>query len=83
MYYYVNVDSTSPMDGWVTCMPIGKKENLEEKPTPVKYFDTRSDAKEYLDVVRSMRLSEWEKNRYFYEAHGYRKPQWKIYEEKI
>lgn len=85
MYYYVNSDSTNPMDGWVTAIPIYKKEidDLKERPTPVKYFDTKSEAKEYLDVVRSMRLNDWEKNQHIYMVNGYRKPQWKIYEESI
>jgi hypothetical protein len=80
---YVNIDSVSPEDGWVTTVPIGKKElsELQEKPTPIKYFSSKSEAQEYLDVIRNHRNSDWERNRYIYMINGYKKPMWKIYHE--
>jgi len=81
-YSYINSDTTNPEDGWVTTIPIDKKEfnKLEEKPTPIKFFSTKSEAKEYLDVIKHYRNEDWEKNWLFYKLNGYKKPQWKIYE---
>lgn len=82
MYSYVNQESKTPEDGWVTTIPIDKKKlnKLEEKPTPIKFFSTKSEAKEYLDTIKKYRNNDWEKNLYFYKVNGYKKPQWKIYE---
>ena len=81
-YTYVNANSTNPLDGWTTSVPICQKEfsKLKEKPTAIKFFPTKSEAKEYLDVVKKFWNNDWDKNRYFYTKNGYKKPQWKIYE---
>ena len=80
-YSYVNADSTSPLDGWITTVPLCEKElkNLECDPTPIKHFSTKSEAKEYLDIIKNYRMNDWEKNRHIYMVNGYKKPQWKIY----
>jgi hypothetical protein len=51
------------------------------KPTPIKYFSTKSEAKEYLDIVKKFWNNDWDKNQHIYMVNGYKKPQWKIYEE--
>ena len=81
-YSYINSDTTNPKDGWVTTVPIDKKEfnNLKEPPTAIKFFSTKSEAKEYLDVIRHYRNNDWDKNQHLYMVSGYKKPQWKIYE---
>ena len=63
-------------------MPTDNKEfnRLKEKPTPMKFFSTKSEAKEYLDVIKHHRNNDWDKNQYLYMASGYKKPQWKVYE---
>jgi hypothetical protein len=68
MYTYVNEDSTSPLDGWTTSVPMCKKEfsKLIEKPTPIKYFSTKSEAKEYLDIVKQNKNNDWHKTRPIY-----------------
>jgi hypothetical protein len=83
-YSYINIDSTDPANGWVTNVPMSEKElaKFEEKPTPIKYFSSKSEAKEYLDIIRKYRNDDWEKNQIYYKIKGYKKPQWKIYEEK-
>ena len=82
-YTYINKDSTSPLEGWTTSVPMCKKEFLKlvEKPTPIKYFSTKSEAKEYLDIVKKFWNNDWDKNQHIYMVNGYKKPQWKIYEE--
>ena len=82
-YSYINTCTKSPSDGWVSCVPLCTKKlhELDSPPTPIKYFATKSEAKEYLDVIRAYRLEEWNKNRHLYIINGYSKPQWKIYEE--
>lgn len=79
MYSYINRDTKNPEDGWVTTVPIHGK--LKEKPTPIKYFYSKSEAQEYLDVIRNYRNNDWEKNQHFYKIKGYKKPVWKIYTE--
>lgn len=79
MYYYINEDTKTPQDGWVTAVPIHGK--LKGKPTPVKYFSTKAEAKEYLDIIRKHRINDWDKNEAYYKINGYKKPQWKIYAE--
>ena len=75
---YVNEDTTSVQDAWTTTVPIDKRE-FEESPTSPKQFSKKVDAKEYLDALKSSRLNEWNKNGWYYRAHGRQKPQWKIY----
>ena len=54
-YTYVNEDSTSPLDGWTTTVPICQKEfsNLKNKPTPIKYFSTKSEAKDRISKQKA------------------------------
>lgn len=75
---YINDDSTSPEDGWTTTIPLNPTE-LKQTPTPPKIFSTKTEAKEYLDAVKSGWLSDWEKNSWYYKNNGRKKPQWKIY----
>lgn len=79
---YVNEETTTPEDGWTTTVPtiLREVEKLVEEPTPPKIFETRKEAKPYLDAVRQGWLEDWEKNRWFYKSRGFRKPQWKICE---
>jgi len=79
MYYYVNEDSKTPQDGWVTSMPFNEK--VKGKPTPIKFFSTKPEAKEYLDVIKKHRNNDWDKNWLYYKLNGYKKPAWKIYTE--
>jgi hypothetical protein len=81
-YTYVNTESTSPLNGWTTSVPTCQKEfsKLKETPTAIKLFPTKSEAKEYLDVVKKFWNNDWDKNEYIYRRYGYKKPQWKIYE---
>lgn len=79
MYSYVNSNTKSPQDGWVTTVPINGK--LKQKPTPIKYFFTKKEAEEYLDAIRSQRINDWNKHQHIYKIQGYRKPVWKIYTE--
>jgi hypothetical protein len=79
MVSYINSDTKNPQEGWVTNIPIHGK--LKQKPTPIKYFSTKSEAKEYLDSIRKQRINDWEKNEVFYKLNGYKKPVWKIYTE--
>ena len=82
-YSYINIDSVSPEDGWVTTVPIDKKEltELRNNPTPIKYFSSKSEAQEYLDVIKNYRNNDWEKNKHIYMINGYKKPMWRIYRE--
>ena len=82
MCSYINSDTTEPKDGWVTNIPINNKEfnKIKEPPTPIKFFSTKSEAKEYLDIIRHYRNTDWDKNQHLYMVSGYKKPQWKIYE---
>jgi hypothetical protein len=75
---YVNEDTTSVVDAWTTSIPLDVKE-FEEPPTAPKQFTKRTEAKEYLDALKSARLQEWNKNGWYYKANGLQKPQWKIY----
>lgn len=79
MYYYINNNSKTPQDGWVTGIPLNGK--FKGKPTPIKYFSTKAEAKEYLDIIRKYRINDWDKNEAYYKINGYKKPQWKIYTE--
>lgn len=73
---YINEDSTSAQDGWTTTVELNY---TGDNATPIKIFQTKAEAKEYLDAVRSGHLSDWDKNSWYYKTQGYRKPQWKIY----
>jgi len=75
---YVNEDTTSVVDAWTTSIPLGVKE-FKEPPTAPKQFTKRTEAKEYLDALKSARLQEWNENGWYYKANGRQKPQWKIY----
>ena len=71
-----------PKDGWVSTVPTDNKEfnKLKEKPTPMKFFSTKSEAKEYLDIIKHHRNNDWDRNQHLYMVSGYKKPQWKAYE---
>ena len=81
-YSYINSDTKDPKDGWVSTVPTDNKEfnRLKEKPTPMKFFSTKSEAKEYLDVIKHHRNNDWDQNQHLYMVSGYKKPQWKVYE---
>ena len=81
-YSYINSDTKDPEDGWVTTVPINKKDflKLKETPTPIKLFSTKGEAKEYLDIIKHHRNNDWDKNEHIYRVNGYKKPQWKIYQ---
>lgn len=77
--YYVNADSTSPEDSWTSMLSLNAQ-NLQELPIPPKLFENKKEAKEYLDAAKSGSLYDWNKNSWYYKAHGSKKPSWKIYE---
>jgi hypothetical protein len=81
---YVSDDTASIVDCWTTSIPLNVKEleKYQEPATPPKQFTKRTEAKEYLDALKSARLQEWNKNGWYYKANGRQKPQWKIYPVK-
>jgi hypothetical protein len=67
-------------DTWTTMMPYNYKG--DDHKEPVK-FETKVAAQRILDALKAARLSEWEKNRYYYVQYGRKKPQWKIYKVEV
>lgn len=83
MVSYINEDTKNPQEGWVTTVPIHRKfsKTIKEKPTPIKYFSSKSEAQEYLDSIKKHRINDWFKHEHYYKSNGYKKPMWKIYTE--
>jgi hypothetical protein len=78
--HYVSEDTTSVDDAWTTALPIDPEEAVKFKDAPkAKQFEKKTEAKLFLDTLKSARLQSWQKEGWYYKANGYQKPAWKIY----
>lgn len=78
--HYVTETTTSIADAWTTALPLDSEEIQKfSTATPPKKFETKSEAKPYLDALKATRLENWAKDGYLDKARGCCRPAWKIY----
>jgi hypothetical protein len=73
---YVSAVGQLPHDTWTTLVPYG---HTGEPPKPPIRFETKLSAQRVLAPLKAARLMNWEKDSWYYRAHGRKKPSWKIY----
>jgi hypothetical protein len=78
--HYVSETTTSIADSWTTASPLDT-ENIQRfgASTPPKKFESKLEAKPYLDALKAARLKTWTKDGYLDQARGRCRPAWKIY----
>ena len=78
--HYVTETTTSIADSWTTALPLDSEDIQKfSTATPPKKFETKSEAKPYLDALKAARLKNWTKDGYLDQARGRCRPAWKIY----
>lgn len=75
---FVNDDTKSLEDIWITNWPQEKEKNPEDYRPLV--FDDLKTAKRYLTEIKRESRIEWTENSHIHKRFGYEKPQWDIYD---
>lgn len=78
MSQYINQDTTSLEDIWVTHWPNNKEKTPEEYRPML--FETKQEAKRYLTEIKRQARADWSENSHIHRMYGFRKPEWDIYE---
>lgn len=75
---FINDDTTSLEDIWVTNWPRKKEKNPEDYRPLI--FDDKKTAQRYLAEIKRQARVDWSENSHIHKMYGFRKPEWDLYE---